>query len=294
MDDSNFGPYLGSMVGLDDNEKVLAFLRLAKNFFPYKIRQDFSRTVASVRTSLEQQNDLPPVITKKDLGIMFLRNLQKTQESRDDKVMIAKANINPIILLLCSDHGVTADTDYTPMASPRSNSRSLVSEHVESVCRAVLQENSTAFSSEEYAIAPFYVVSASSNETASKEKGADMEDEKENDSGINKKNDENPIEYKCLLNRDRHSHHGDVVEKRADCLSMDRLQSIYSSVSFSVVITGDRCAFIPNFRLWLTSKRRYELRARLGVLRNRTGPVQYRNTFCYHVCGVDTKIFVFG
>jgi hypothetical protein len=231
MDHSNFGPYVGSMFGLDDDSKVMAFLRLAKTFFPDKMRQDFSRTVASVHQSLEKQNEAPPLLPKEERQSM-LSNMKKIPATQDYTNSIAKANLNPIILLLCFDHGVTTDTYYTPMASPRSNGRSLVSEHVEGVCNAALLKNSTAFSAEEYAIAPFYVVSASSKVTASEEKEVEMEDEKENDSGVNKENDENPIEYKCILNRDRHSHDGDVAEKRADCLSMDRLQSIYSSVSF--------------------------------------------------------------
>jgi hypothetical protein len=235
---SKVGPGSGTM-SLDDKIMVMPFLRCVKNIFPYTMVQDFTRTIPSVCHSLETQNEPPPSICKRDVEAMFLRNVGKIHETRDDKIMIAKASVNPIILLLCFDQGVTNDTYYTPMASPRVNGRSLDSEHVQKVCRAVLYKESNVFASEDYTIVPFYVMPGSSIETnIEKKKEMEMgvsndgsnEDEKES---VTAAPDGSPLKYKCILNRDRNSNDGDVVGKRAHCLSKDGLLSIYNTVSYS-------------------------------------------------------------
>ena len=210
------------------------------------MRQDFNRTVPLVRQSLDQQNLPPPIIKKEDVQGMFTNNLGKIHQSRDDKVMIARASVNPIILLLCFDQGVTSDTYYTAMASPLVNGRSLDSEHVESVCNSLLHKESNVFSSEDYTIVPYYVVPGSSTETNSemelgmemggsdeneKELGMELGGGREEEQSIKKKHDVGPINYKCILNRDRNTNEGDVLGKKADCLSTDRLISTYNTVS---------------------------------------------------------------
>lgn len=305
MEHSKFGPGVGEM-DLDDETRVMPFLRCAKNFFPYSMRQDFSRTFPAVLRSLEQQNQAPPLLPKEDVQAMF-NNMNKIRASNEDRFGIAKASVNPIIMLLLFDHGVTTKTHYTPMASPRANGRSLVSEHVEDVCSSVLRKPSNVLACEDYAIAPFYVVSRSSKETNSEKEiemeegsgnGDEKEEELEDESAANKKNskedessskgdnkgeetedDGSPIAYKCILNRDRYSTEGDVVEKKADCLSTDILKSTYATVSYSVN-SRDLCVFD-----W-----RHELRGPKKDLRWRARPVFCRDTF-FTSYAVPKKIY---
>jgi hypothetical protein len=337
MNLSNFGPRLEAN-NLDHETLILPFLRCVKNFFPDSMRQDFTRTIASVRQSLEQQNETSPLLPTREVQAIFT-NGKQILATQDGKSSIAKASVNPLILLLSFDHGVTTSTQYTPMASPRVNGRALDSDHVDSLCSTVALQQANILAQEDYGISPFYVVSGESKEMHSvvsgdskethsekevemeegsskgdeKEKeiedetgtnkkqlkdsekelemqegsgkGDDKEEEIEDDSGTNKKNskesdgenkvemqevsgegdnkeeemgvdsgadkkendedadkkknEESPINYKCILNRDRHSPEGDVVGKKADCLTPERLRSIYHTVSFSLVNTGD-------------------------------------------------------
>ena len=240
MEYSFCGPQVGTM-NLYTDGGLIAFMRCASYFFP-SMHQDFSRTIPSVINSLVQLNEVSTTFPNDVQAI--IDNRKNIGATPDDRFYITKASVNPILVLLCVDQGMDCDAQYTPMASPRSNGRSIVSEHVDDVCEKVIDNEYGIIASEDFAIAPYCVVVADS-----KEKDVSDEFDKVGDDGNDKETGDEPSKrkegdkqkkdrkesqfgYKCILNRDRNSRRGEIEAKQADALSVDRLVSMYLEVSF--------------------------------------------------------------
>ena len=284
---SGFGPKLGTM-NFNESKGVRALLRAAQIFFP-RLRQDFDMTLPSVQKKAKELT----IISTQDVQEMFDKK-NPIHARLEDDCSVAKAQMNPMILFLCLDHGVDSARYYTPMASPHANGRSLFTEHVETVCKSVLTSNaSSTISSEDFSIAPYYVDVLNAegviNPKATKQNAeecsetdvldaggtlngngtdeevfhdsADVLDEegtlkvtdtdKEDDpkkldeegtlEGTNtdreddSKKKDRPIRYKCILNRDRYSHKGDILGRTAVSLTVEHLCIVYEQVSLSIV-----------------------------------------------------------
>ena len=258
MEQSGFGPKVGTM-NLHKKEGEFAFLRAAKSFFPNSSpgkSQDFERTIPSIQQMWKQSNELTNISTQ-DVQAMF-NKINKTVSARaENQCSVARAQMNPIILFLCLDHGVDSATQYTPMASPLANGRSLVTKHLNAVCKSVVtSEGSSIIASEDISIAPYCVLYDAEDLDA---EGTIKGNATENTAGVCSEKDvlhakgnlkgtdtdeeegpkqkDSPIHYKCILNRDRYSHKGDVWGRTAVSLTADHLIKVYEVVSLSMVHT---------------------------------------------------------
>jgi hypothetical protein len=168
--------------------------------------------VQSNKVSTTFPNDLQVIVNyKKDI-----------RTTPDDDFVVALATLNPVVTLLCLDQGMDSNAHYTPMAMPRSNGRSVVSDHVDTVCRSYIDKRYGIVSKQKFALSPYFVV-----KTHSKVENGD---------------NNSPFGYKCILNRDRHSHRGDIEGKKADVLSVERLITLYDEVSDSNRFVRPICA----------------------------------------------------
>jgi hypothetical protein len=259
MEQSCIGPKVGTL-NLHKREGTFAFLRAAQIFFPGScgMSQDFDRTIASMKQMWTQSNKFTNILSH-DVQAMFEEINKTIKERVENQCSVSRAQINPIIIFLCLDHGVNSETVYTPMASPIANGRSLVTEHVNSVCGAVLASKaSSIIANEDFSITPYYLfydaedildaegtIKVNATETTAREcTEKDVLDEKGTPNGIDKNSEEGPrikdrtIHYKCILNRERHSSKGHILGRTAVSLTVDNLIKVYEVVSLSRVCTS--------------------------------------------------------
>jgi hypothetical protein len=240
MERSGIGPPNGTM-DLLFKTGVFAFLRCVQNFFS-RLKQDFGRTV------MEVEKDIGVVEVSQSGATKLFQKSKLNQESKDEEFTFCRAQVNPIIVFLNLDHGSISAKEYTPMASPCSNTRSLLSQHVVTVIKEI-EKKKNIIAKEDFAITPYQIVlgdwddeeeEEEQEREEEKEKVEEEEEEEEKDHKVEKDKEEimeggskkpkggneKPLPYKSTLNRDPYNHDY-LIGKRAECLTIECLSNLY-------------------------------------------------------------------
>jgi hypothetical protein len=233
MEESGVGLTKGTM-NLDSPDGVRAFMRSIEAYFPYPICH--CSTIGAEKTCMNIQNQ---EVSSSGTGSEQLHlDLKQKMAVQDDKFTICKATINPFVLFLHVDQGHDDQTYYTPMASLIANARSLITEHVDTVCEAIKKEEYTVIGKEDMAVSTYYV----------KVKEA-MSDDPQNVLQ-NPNGGEHPIKSKCILNHDRHTCNGEVMTKQAVALEVDTILDTYNKVSTCII-----CHMTTTTHLFIADKK---------------------------------------
>jgi hypothetical protein len=204
MKKAGCGPPMTTMNLTDDSGKR-AFLRAIISFFPYDITE--CRTIAQEKERMNQVGKKISPFENETKPKYLYDSLKQLTGTKEGSFTICKANINPFVIFLNVDQGHDAQTHYTPMASPIANGRSLITEHINTVCKAVTKTKDRAIiGNEDMAIAPYMLVPPQGGP-------------------------EDKIRYKCILNRDRHTSDGEVIAKQAVCMDAMTYVNHYKTVS---------------------------------------------------------------
>lgn len=185
-----------------------AFLRAIRNFYP-EMRQDFSDTTASILPDfeIEMQELIRDAAKNPEIGLLCSQ-MKSMKEKEEQKSLIAKPDVTPIVLFLHGDQGIAKhpmNPYYSAMGSPRANVRSIDSTHVMELCEAQRKLKTSILSIDDFTVAPYW------HETLT-------------DDG------EEGISYRCILNRDKFGKNGVFFYRTALCLTKKRIAHCFTEV----------------------------------------------------------------
>jgi hypothetical protein len=219
---SGSGPPKGIMnLKEDDSGGTAAFLRAVKNYTHVVFPPDYDDVFAN-----EDDRNRYLVKIERKVNKTSLVKPQQAQAT-DGPYKICKSSVSPLVLFLHVDQGLLENGGYTPFASPICNSRSVHKKHVDGVCQEVVQGHSI-ISQEDFAILGYQVLVdgyESEQEEATRTGNGHGQDDTTGEGLV-----EEPIAYRCTLNRDSESD-DTIVAKDATVVTMESMRKIFWTVS---------------------------------------------------------------
>jgi hypothetical protein len=246
-------------MNLKDEDGLRAFLRGATNFCMSFGSQgeDSRKTIQNIRfpllgessSSKEEDNrktieslgkphqNIMSRVAAQAQSLWEQASVYQFPITTDDEFEITRVTVNPMIMFLLTDQGVYNNEPlYTPFATPKANGRSLLEEHVDTVCEAMDKNDYTILSKEDFSISPYQIVMGEWNNPDPDPKNQLMEEEcqlqHEEEDVLHAEwppkgqLEEHPIPYKSVLDRDQYCHRS-LMSKRAERLSALCLKEQY-------------------------------------------------------------------